>query len=54
MDRIVEQLVRLNTSARRRGDEVTALLTFARLMAMAKQPGFHRSFDRALAVVDWR
>lgn len=54
MDRIVERLVRQVTTARNRGDEAARMIAFARLQAMANEPGFLRSFDRALAVVDWR
>ena len=54
MDRIVERLVRQVVAARRTGNDATQLMLMGRLTAMAGQPGFMRSFDRALTIVNWR
>jgi hypothetical protein len=54
MDRIVERMVRQLTRALRTGDEATRLIVLGRLMAMADEPGFHRSFARAVDIVDTR
>ena len=54
MDRIVEQLVRQIVAATRRGDDTTRLILWSRLNALATEPGAHRAFGRAIAIVDTR
>jgi len=54
MDRTVERLVRQVTAARRAGDDLTHMLVWSRLIALSGKPGFTRSLDRALDIVDWR